>query len=265
MSSSFSFDDRAARWVEELYQTPEIIAQRQRTLQGLSLQPGERVLDIGTGPGLLLGEMAEKVGTGGEVLGLDASESMLTLARSRCAELNHRARMTLVQGDATALPFPDVAFDAAVATQVYTFIDPLSTALAELYRVLRPGGRALLLETDWDSLVWNATDETRMNRLIAIWCERFRDPHLPRTLSRQLRDVGFQIRSREVLVVYNPEYAPNTFSARQIEAMSDFAVGRHGITHAEVAAWAADLRQLGQEGRYFFSLNRYLFLVGKPI
>lgn len=264
VSSSFSFDDRAASWVEALYQTPEIIAQRHCTLQRLSLQPGEQVLDIGTGPGFLLAEMAEQVGPHGHVSGVDASESMLALARSHCARSPHSSRITLVQDDVMALPFPDATFDVAAATQVYSFVGVLVTALAELYRVLRPAGRALILETDWDSLVWHASDQTRMNRLMAIWCERFRDPHLPRTLSRQLREAGFQIRSREVLTLFNPEYDPNSFSARQMEAMSDFAAGRHGMTRADVEAWMTDLRQLGQEGRYFFSLNRYLFLVSKP-
>jgi ubiquinone/menaquinone biosynthesis C-methylase UbiE len=208
--------------------------------------------------------MAQQVGSGGAVWGLDTSESMLALARSHCASSLHTAQITLVQGDAGALPFPDEAFDVAVATQVYCFLGELSLALAELYRVLRPGGRALLLETDWDSVVWHATDQTRMHQLLAIWCERFTDPYLPRTLSRQVREVGFQISSREVLPFFNPEYDPNTFSARQMEALGEFAVGRDGLTRADIEAWKTDLRQLGQEGCYFFSLNRYLFLVSKP-
>lgn len=264
MSSSFSFDAQAASWVEALYQTPEVIAQRQRTLERLSLQPGERVLDIGTGPGFLLTEIAEQVGSGGTFSGLDMSESMLALARSRCARSPHTARIRLVQGDATALPYPDDTFDVAVATQVYCYVGALPTALGELFRVLRPGGRALILDTDWDSLVWHASDQKRMNRFMAIWCERFNDAHLPRTLSRQLRAVGFQIASRDVLTFFNPEYNTQSFSGRQMEAIGDFATGRHGITRADAEAWKEDLRQLGQEGCYFFSLDRYLFLVHKP-
>jgi len=92
VSSSFSFDDRAASWVEALYQKLEIIAQRHRTLHLLALQPAERALDIGTGPRFLLAEMAEEVGSSGHVSGLDASESMLTLARSHCPKLPQCSR-----------------------------------------------------------------------------------------------------------------------------------------------------------------------------
>jgi len=264
MSSTFSFDDRAASWVETLYQTPEVIAQRQRTRSLLDLQPGERVLDIGSGPGFLLVEMAEQVGAGGAVSGLDMSESMVALARSRLSSSPHSAHISLVQGDAAALPFPDSTFDVAVATQVYCYVSALSTALSELSRVLRPGGRALILDTDWDSLVWHASDEARMNRVVAIWCERFSDAHLPRTLSRQVREAGLQITVREAVPLFNPEYDPHSFSGLQVETMGDFAAGRAGMTRDDAEAWKADLRQLGQEGRYFFSLNRYLFLVHKP-
>jgi arsenite methyltransferase len=60
------------------------------------------------------------------------------------------------RGDATALPFPDGAFDAAAAVQVYAYVEDLDMALAELFRVLRPGGRAVVLDTDLDSMVWHA-------------------------------------------------------------------------------------------------------------
>ena len=101
--------------------------------------------------------------------------------------------MGLVKADATALPFPDATFDAATSIQVYEYIADLSTALAELYRVLRPGGRALILDTDWDSIVWQATDPDRMRRVLAAWTQRFVDPHLPRSLASQLRAVGFKV------------------------------------------------------------------------
>ena len=260
MTGASVFDEDASRKLEAAYQTPDVIGQRQETLRALALQPSERVLDIGAGPGLLVANMARLVGPSGHVTGLEINDSMLALGRARCADPGIRERVNFVKADAVALPFTDAAFDVAVSTQVYEYIADLKAAFAELHRVLRVGGRALILDTDWDSIVWNASNEQRMQRLLAAWMERFADPHLPRRLARWLQDAGFQVDRRQVLVLFNPEYDPNTFSVANGRIMADFAVDRQRMTRDEARAWIDDLSHLGREGRYFFSLNRYLFL-----
>ena len=77
------FDAEASRRVEATYTTPDVVEQRQAVLGALGLGPGERVIDIGTGPGLLAAEIAAAVGPDGLVCGIDISDSMLTLARAR--------------------------------------------------------------------------------------------------------------------------------------------------------------------------------------
>ncbi len=83
MSATLQFDEDASRRVERIYTTPDVIEQRQTILRALALQPGERAIDIGSGPGLLAREMAVAVGTSGRICGVDVSESMLALARAR--------------------------------------------------------------------------------------------------------------------------------------------------------------------------------------
>lgn len=263
MSGGSVFDDHASRKLEAAYLTPDVVAQRRETLRALALQPGERVLDVGSGPGLLVAEMAQAVGRSGHVTGLDISDGMLALSRTRCADPAISGRVSFVKADAVALPFSDAAFDVAVSTQVYEYVADLKAALAELHRVLRVGGRALIIDTDWDSIVWNAGDRELMQRLLAAWTERFADPHLPRTLSRQLQEAGFKLHHRDVLVLFNPEYDPNTFSVANGQIMADFAVSQHRMTRDDVQAWMQGLQRLGRDGRYFFSLNRYVFMATK--
>lgn len=139
-----------------------------------------------------------------------------------------------------------------VSTQVLEYVPHVAQALAELHRVLRLGGRTLILDTDWDSVVSNAGDRALMERILAAWNERFADPYLPRTLARRLRDAGFEVRSREVLVLFNPEYDPNTYSVSNGRIMGDFVIGRRGITRSEVEIWTRNLEHAGHDGDYFF-------------
>lgn len=263
MSGRSIFDEHASRKLEAAYLTPDVVAQRRETLRALALQPGERVLDVGSGPGLLVAEMAQAVGPSGHVTGLDISDDMLALSRTRCADPAISERVSFVKANAVALPFPDAAFDVAISTQVYEYVADLKTALAELHRVLRVGGRVLIIDTDWDSIVWNAGDRELMQRLLTAWTERFADPHLPRSLSRQLQEAGLKVRHRDVLVLFNPEYDPNTFSVANGQIMADFAVAQHRMMRDDAQAWMQDLQRLGREGRYFFSLNRYVFIATK--
>jgi len=138
--STIRFDAAMSRRVESAYTTPDVVEQRRVVVGALSLQPGERVLDIGSGPGFLACEMASAVGASGSVTGIDPSEHMLALAGERQAP----AHVTFRPGNASDLPFADAEFDVVTSTQVYEYVADMPRALAEAHRVLRPGGRALI-------------------------------------------------------------------------------------------------------------------------
>ena len=262
MSGGLEFDEETSRKVEAVYQTPDVVAQRRRVLKALELRTGEQVLDIGSGPGLLGYEMAVSVGQDGRICGVATSEQMLAMSRTRCAD---KSWTEFKKADAAQLPYPDGSFDAAVSTQVFEYVADIPAALTELYRVMRPGGRVLIMDTDYGSLVIHTKDHVRMERILSAWNEHFVHATLPRTLSRQLREAGFTIRQRDVIPMFNPEYQENTFAKGALSIMASFAVGRKGVSQEEASAWLAEFAELGKQGEFFFSLNRYLFLAGKPV
>jgi SAM-dependent methyltransferase len=238
-----------------------VVEQRSAVVRALCLAPGQQVLDIGSGPGLLLRELALSVGPEGAAVGLDLAAPMLEAARRRCAGL---AQVALEQGDAAALPFADARFDALVTTQVYEYVRDIPAALAEARRVLRPGGRLVVLDTDYDSLVVHTADPARLARILEAWDEHFVHRGLPRTLGAELRAAGFRLRERSAIPIFDPEHQPNAFSWHLTKMIARFSAGRARCTEADAQGWLAELAQLGREGRYFFSLNRYLFVADKP-
>jgi ubiquinone/menaquinone biosynthesis C-methylase UbiE len=257
MSDVLQFDEETSRRVEATYTTPDVVEQRRIVREALALRPGESVLDIGSGPGFLALEMAVAVGPDGMVAGVEPSPNMLAIAGSQqrtpgCAPVEFRS------GTATELPYPDGDFDAITSTQVYEYVNDMPTALAEAYRVLRPGGRLLVLDTDWDSIVWRCDDRAVMGRVLAAWDEHLADPHLPQRLAGLLADAGFTLTHRAVVPLLNTVYTPDTYSAGLIGFITSFVPGRQGLTEAEVRGWEADVTGQGRD--YFLSLNRYLFV-----
>jgi ubiquinone/menaquinone biosynthesis C-methylase UbiE len=252
MSDQLRFDEEQSRAVEATYATDDVVRQRRATLEALDLLPGERVIDIGCGPGYLAAEIAEAVGPDGLVLGVDPSPHMLAIAARRGAPV------VLREGNALALPAEDGSFDAAVSTQVYEYVPDIGAALAEVRRVLRPDGRLLVLDTDWDSIVWRSRDDGRMEHVLRAWEEHLSHPRLPRVLPERLAAAGFKLRRTEVVPVLNVGYERETYSGYVLGMMAQFVAGRQGISPDEASAWADDLRSLGPN--YFFSLNRYLFV-----
>ena len=134
MSTGLQFEEDAARQLEAAYMSRQIIAQRHKTLQTIGLRLGEHVLDIGAGPGFLASDMSEIVRPSGRVCGIDTSESMLTIARSRCAG---QPSVEFELGDATRILTLTPLRCGHVNTSLRVRPD-MTAALAELYRVLRP-------------------------------------------------------------------------------------------------------------------------------
>ena len=119
--------------------------ERSRWLLGiLSAKEGERVLEVGFGPGVDLRRLSGAVGSTGFVAGADASEVMLRQATTRNPEPIASGRMQLERASATALPFGDASFDAVYSTNSAQFWPDLVLGMREIHRVLAPGGRALV-------------------------------------------------------------------------------------------------------------------------
>ena len=253
--AQLDFNEQMAAELEAVYSKRDILRRRALVHEALGAQPGERVLDAGCGPGFYVAEILERVGPGGSVVGVDASAPMLGLAAKRSAA---HENVSFHEGDVTALPVPDGEFDRVLSVQVLEYVDDIPAALAELLRVLRPGGRVVLWDVDWATVSWHSRDPERMERFLRAWDEHLADPSLPRTLAARMREAGFEEVEMEGHVFATADVTEETYAGALLPLMSDY------VGTDEAREWAAEQRELQANGESYFACIQFSFAGTRP-
>jgi arsenite methyltransferase len=254
--AQMAFDERAAARLEKLYATRDVLRRRRLVREAVAAAPGERVLDVGCGPGFYVRELLDEVTPGGSVVGVDASPDMLAVAARRC---EGHGDVELRHGEATELPVARADFDAALSVQVLEYVPDATAALAEIHRALRPGGRVVVWDVDWSTVSWHSADAGRMARVLEAWDEHLAHPALPRTLAARLRAAGFDGVEMEGHVFATTELTTDAYGGAMIPLIAAFVRGRGGITDADAGAWADEQRDLHERGEFYFACLQCCF------
>ncbi|HVL55395.1 MAG TPA: methyltransferase domain-containing protein [Burkholderiaceae bacterium] len=253
------YDAQALQRLERMYNTPQIREQRRRLRAIVAARPGERGLDIGCGAGHLSVELAAEVGTAGRIVAVDSSADSVGVCRERVEREGCAAQVEVRQVDATTLDGAGDSFDFAVAAQVYSYVPDVARAVRQAAQALRPGGRLIVLDTDWDMCVWRSSEPQLSRRMAAArGAVQFAHAHLPRELPRLLADAGLRLDDAQVIAIVETTYDPESFGANIIDGTCD-AAREAGIAPGEIDAWAQDLRARRDSGEWFFCLNRFVF------
>lgn len=255
-----TFEGTEADALERNYRGQDMAAQRQVTLDKLAVQPGERVIDIGAGPGFLAADIADLTGPTGGVMGIDISDDLIARAKAR----NSRTWLDYAKGDATTLPVEENSFDVAVSTQVAEYMTDLAPFCAEIARVLKPGGRGLILTTDWEGQRWYSADPDRMARILRAEMTSVAQTNVPRVLAPHLRAAGLIVTGVSCHEIVNLDRSEGNYSARRTQTVVDYVGPTGTIPAQELAAFAAEQDDLDANGAYFYSIGRYLFQFTKP-
>lgn len=254
------FGKSTAQLLDMAYQGADVSRRRRANFDAIAPAPGEAILDLGCGTGLLTAELARAVGPNGQVTGLDTSPDMLAAARSRCSAFEH---VDLVEGSAFDMPIPKQHFDKAVSVQVFEYFADPAPALSELNRVLRPGGRLVIGDTHWDSLTWHSDHPERMRRICEIWDTHLADRCVPAALPAALRDCGFQPDHVRPVTFCDTTLRPDGLALMMIRLMQDFAIQSGEISDAEATAWADEQNALADAGRFFMSITHFVWVAHK--
>ena len=255
-----TFDAATARFLEETYLGSDFVRRRLANLEALAPQSGDRVIDVGCGPGFLTLELARAVGENGQVIGVDPSSDMRAAAGTRCAG---RDTVQIVDGTAKSLPVDSTSVDRAVSVQVFEYVRDIPAALAEIRRVLRPGGRLVVGDFHWDSLVWFSADPDRMARMLAIWDEHLAERRVPALLAPLLRAAGFAPESVWPLTIVDTTLRPDGFARMLLRLVESFARDRPVADADATHAWAEEQARLVAEGRFFLSVTHYVIAARK--
>lgn len=259
--AQLEFDEATAKQLEVVYGTRDVRRRRALVHEALDAGRGERILDLGCGPGFYVAELLDRVGPDGSVVGVDASPPMLEIARRRCEGHDN---VELREGDAASLPVDDASFDAALSVQVLEYVDDIPAALGGIRRALKPGGRVVLWDVDWATLSLRSSDQQRMKRILSAWDEHLADPSLPRSLTAQLRAAGFEDPHMEAHAFATNELIPDTYGGFVVPFLEQFVIEAGTAPEDEARAWADEQRRLAERGEFYFAVTQVCFTATRP-
>lgn len=209
-------------------------------------KPGERVLDVGCGTGIVAREVTARRGATGAVTGIDVSPNMLAVARASAAGAG--AAIEWREGAAEDLPFPDDSFDLVLCQFALMFFRDRPAALAEIYRVLASGGRLVL--SVWQGLdrhpFYQTLDDVIRDRVGTSALADIFALGEPSELFLLLSDAGFQRAEIEPMSMTSRFPNPEAFLAGEIEVDTAAIPSMQGLTsdqrHAIVGAISDDMK-----------------------
>jgi len=218
-----------------------------RGVAALGLATGDRVLDVGCGPGADLVALGAAVGPGGRAVGVDRAVAMASVARTTAPA------SPLVVGDTQALPFASAAFAGAWVRAVLIHTPSPAAAVSEVARVVRPGGHVVLSEPDHGSHLV-ATDAVDVfERIRDHRRTTFRHPLVGRDLPALAVAAGLEVVDRWLTPIEHRSLATARAAGGPFDVAVDAAVAAGAITAEEGRRYLASLAERDAVGAFLFA------------
>ena len=227
----------------------------------LALRPGLRVLDAGAGVGEDAVTLAREVIPGGEVVGMDFSQTMVEEARRRTVGLALPLRF--VQGDLHALAFTDASFDRCFAAGTFQHLADPRTAAAELLRVTRPSGVIVIVDGDHDTRVIDSPYPDVTRRFLAFRHSGMASSDVAHRLYGIFRGLGVENVTVEAMTAIATDYDAIN-AVMHFDSGIRFAAEYGAVTADEAERWIAGVERAAREGRFFSALTYFITVAHMP-
>ncbi|QIS01181.1 methyltransferase domain-containing protein [Nocardia brasiliensis] len=225
----------------------------------LALRPGEHAVDIGSGTGSEVLAFAEVVGAEGAAVGVEPDPSLLAAAERRAAQTGSPAKFH--SGDAYGLPFGADSFDAALCERVFQHLTAPARAANEIARVLRPGGRVVVVDSDWGTAIVHPGERSVVREVIDTLISATTNPFSGRRLPGQLTKAGLVIEDIGSHALVQDRTVGAGSLVNRISAM---AVARGVITDEQRDRLLDDLAEGAASGDIHLSVTMFAVLAHKP-
>jgi ubiquinone/menaquinone biosynthesis C-methylase UbiE len=238
-------------FLEFLDKREDIRAHRAETAKQLNLVAGSKVLDLGCGIGGATFPLAEITGPTGLAAGVDISAAMIEAATVRA---KGHAGIEFKVGEAGAIPYADRFFDAARCERVFLYLADRLAAIREMQRVVKPGGRIGLVDTELDSTAVYSKNLALTRKMTSIVAASMPNPNSARDLPALAKQAGLKDLKIETFSIATPyEFFVRVMAGTLAKAAEDGTVPQ-----AEVDQWLAEQAQLQASGDFF---HAWLFVL----
>lgn len=234
---------------------------KHKTFEQMHLFAQASVLEVGCGTGEDAIALAELVGSQGKVTAVDRSHAMLNQAIANTSHLN--LPIEFVLADAQQLPLTDNTFDAARVDRTLQHIAQPERVIAEMVRVVRPGGWVVAMEPDWGTFTVDSSQRSLTRQLLDLWCDNFPSGWVGRQLFRYFHQTGLtEVQVNPVTIVFTQfDLADQVLAlvqtAHRAEA-SDIA------SQSDIRTWLHELQQFDQSQQFFCSFTAFIVSGKKP-
>lgn len=237
---------------------PDIVKQWRHYLSLLGVRDGDRVVDVGCDTGDALRLLAREQAGAGCLTGIEYSAMRCRRAVSRWRNDGADPRIVFRRADARALPFADATFDRAICAEALEFIDPPALALREIRRVLKPGGVALIVHTDWDTQVFATRDPARSRRMVAAFAGEGPGGRMGRQLPGLCRTAGFADVETSTYTLINDSWQSDHYAPGVVRLMTRWLTQDPAVSADDLQAWIADVEAAAADGSFCYAVVRFV-------